>query len=42
MTEEKKSGKHEDNDLDRVQQIMKDNDIPSFYTNGEDDEGGEE
>lgn len=35
--DEKKSGKQSDNDLDDVQQIMKDNDIPTFYST-EDDE----
>jgi len=37
MSDEKK-GAHSDNNLSRVQQIMKDNNIPFFYSKEEDDE----
>lgn len=36
--EEKESGSHKDNDLSHVQKVMKDNDIPVFYSIDKDDE----
>jgi len=41
---DKKKGAHSDNNLSKVQQIMKDNDIPFYHSNEEDDEAedGEE
>jgi len=37
MSDGKKSGAHEDNDVEDIQQIMKDNDIPTFYSEKDDD-----
>lgn len=33
-----KMGSHKDNDLSRVQKVMKDNNLPIFYSEQEDDE----
>jgi len=38
MSQEKNKGAHKDNDLSKVQQIMKDNDIPFYHTEEEDEE----
>lgn len=40
MTEEekeKRTGSHKDNDLSHTQKVMKDNDIPFFYSEDDDD-----
>lgn len=33
-----KSGSHSDNDLSKVQKVMKDNNIPLFFSNEEENE----
>lgn len=36
-SEKGKSGSHKDNDLSRVQKVMKDNDLPFFYSSNDND-----
>lgn len=42
MTEDdKESGRHEDNELSHVHNVMRDNDIPFIYSEEEDDDNTE-